>query len=140
VSHHLIMSQIIAIIVGAIAALILIFFCKKSYAPHGELKAYAGGLFIAALIYVLFLINGSTTQWIFIEIGGVFLFGGIAYFSIKRKSAALLALGWLLHVGWDNLLHNSVATSFVPNHYEELCIGFDLVMAGYIFFFLKNKL
>lgn len=134
------MSQIIAITIGAIAAVILIFFCKRSYSPYVELKAYAGGLFIAAVIYVLFLINGSTTQWIFIEIGGVLLFGTIAYFSQERKWAALLALGWLLHVGWDNLLHNSVATSFVPNHYEELCIGFDLVMAVYIFFILKGKL
>lgn len=133
------MNQIIAIIIGAIAAIILIFFCKKIYSPFDELKAYASGLFIAALIYVLFLINGSTIQWVFVEIGGVILFGAIAYFSIKRKWPTLLALGWLLHVGWDTLLHNSVATSFVPNHYEELCIGFDLVMAAYIYFSKTTK-
>lgn len=92
------------------------------------------------MIYVIFLINGSSTQWVFIEIGGVILFGAFAYFSRKRKLPALLALGWLLHIGWDTLLHNSVATYFVPNQYEELCIGFDLVMAGYIFFVLKNKI
>jgi len=134
------MSQIIAILIGIIAAVIFIYFCKKRYSPQGELNAYAGGLFIAALIYVLFLINGSSTQWIFVEVGGVVLFGAIAYFSIKRKWPALLALGWILHIGWDTLLHNSAATSFVPNHYEELCIGFDLVMAGYIYFVLKSKI
>ena len=134
------MSQAIIIIIGAIAAVLFIFFCKKKYPPNIEMKVYANGLFIAALIYVLFLFNGSSTQWIFVEIGGVILFGTIAYFSIKRKLPALLALGWLLHIGWDTLLHNSVATSFVPNLYEELCIGFDLVMAGYIFFVLKSKI
>lgn len=133
------MNQIIAIIIGVIAAIIFIFCCKKVYSPNIEFRAYASGLFIAALIYVVFLINGSTSQWIFIEIGGVILFGAFAYFSVKRKLPTLLALGWLLHIGWDTLLHNSIETSFVPNHYEELCIGFDLVMAGYIYLVLKSK-
>ena len=134
------MEQILVIIIGALAAAPFILYCRKNYSPLGELNFYSISLFLAAVIYVLFLINGSTTQWLFIELGGVLFFGVIAWFSQKKKLATLLALGWGLHVGWDTLLHNSPATSFVPNHYEELCIGFDLVMAGYIFFLLKNRL
>lgn len=134
------MNQIIAIVIGAVAAALIIFFCRKNYSPDKEISFYSSGLIIAALIYVVFLINGSTFEWRLIELGGVLLFGIIAKVSREKKWASLLALGWLLHIGWDTLLHNSPSTSFVPNHYEELCIGFDLVMAGYIFFVLKNRI
>lgn len=42
---------------------------------------------------------------------------------------ALLATGWLAHVGWDVLLHGP-ETPFVPAVYPDLCVGFDLMVAG----------
>ena len=72
------MNQIIAIVIGAVAAALIIFFCRKNYSPDKEISFYSSGLIIAALIYVVFLINGSTFEWRLIELGGVLLFGIIA--------------------------------------------------------------
>jgi hypothetical protein len=49
----------------------------------------------------------------------------------------MLALGWVLHVGWDTLLHTGLGTDFVPLWYVPLCVGFDLVVAGSV---LKGSL
>ena len=134
------MDVLLAVIVGALAAVLLILFCRKNNSPFGELRFFAIALLIASLIYVLFLVNGATPHWRYIELAGVLIYGGIAWISWRWKSASLLALGWVIHVGWDVFLHNSAETSFVPFYYEELCIGCDLVIAAYLFFFLKNRL
>lgn len=134
------MGEFLAIIVGAIAAVLLILFCRKNYSPFGELRFYAIALLIAALIYVLFLLNGATPQWRYIELAGVLIYGGIAWIAWRWKSAALLAFGWAIHVCWDVFLHNSPETFFVPSYYEELCLGFDLMISGYLFFFLRKRL
>ena len=132
------MDLFFEIIVGVIAAGIGIFFTKKKY-PDLEFKLYSRFLIIAAFIYIGFLFFGSDLNWQMIEVGGVVIYGGIAWFSYQKNLPKLLALGWLLHPVWDWFLHNPIDTPFVPAAYPGLCIGFDLVMAVYIFKFVKGR-
>lgn len=132
------MNLLFEIFVGAVAAAVIIFFTKKKF-PHAEFKAYTRYLIIAALIYVIFLFFGSNWKWQVIEIIGVIFFSGTALLSYNNNIPKLLALGWLLHPAWDWLLHNPIDTPFVPAVYPGLCIGFDLVMAIYIFKFVKKR-
>lgn len=132
------MNLFLEIIVGAIAAGVIIFFTKKKY-PLEEFKAYSRYLIIAALVYIVFLFFGSDFRWQMIEVGGLIIYGGIGWFSYEKNLPTLLALGWGLHPVWDWFLHNPIDTPFVPEAYPGLCIGFDLVMALYIFKFVKGQ-
>jgi len=126
------MNLILEIIIGAVAAAGMIYFTRRIY-PFAEFKAYRNYLIIAALAYVFFLFFGSDFRWRMIEIGGVIVYSAIALFSYQKNLPKLLAFGWLLHVAWDLLLHNPIDTPFVPEAYPGLCLGFDVIMAIYIF-------
>ena len=43
-----------------------------------------------------------------------------------------LALGWTAHVVWDVALHLERAQPVVGAWYPLACIGFDLIVAGYL--------
>jgi hypothetical protein len=49
-----------------------------------------------------------------------------------RVSLAWLALGWTAHVAWDVGLHLDRPQVIVPAWYPLLCVGFDLVVAGFV--------
>ena len=65
-----------------------------------------------------------------IELSGVPIYAVFAWLGLK-KSGWVLAVGWALHPLWDAGLHD-YATPFVPHFYIGGCIGFDLLVAGYI--------
>lgn len=94
-------------------------------------QIYGVGLVIAALVFVVFAFVGSADDWTGTEMGGLFVFAAIAVGGIRRYPL-LLALGWLLHVGWDAFLHSGPDVGFLPAWYVPACIGFDLVVAGAI--------
>lgn len=90
------------------------------------------GLTVAALVYVGFAVSGGTLKELLIELVGVVLFGMFAVLGI-RQSPYFLALGWVIHVSWDLLLHPIDISTFTPWWYPAACIGFDLVVAGAVF-------
>jgi hypothetical protein len=96
-----------------------------------ELRLYAAGLFIAALIYLGFALSGATPLWLALELGGLVLFALLALLGLKI-SASILAPGWALHAAWDVGLHKLLDVVFVPDWYLFVCAGFDLLLAGYI--------
>jgi len=97
------------------------------------------GLVIAALIYVVFALVGQDFEWMKIEILGVLLYGTLAWFAAK-KSVLFLSLGWGLHVCWDLFLHPNGHPGFVPSWYPGLCLGFDLVIAGYfVWYYIERR-
>lgn len=99
---------------------------------HGEIRLLALGLVVAALIYiVLALAAGADRGWLALETAGVGLFGLLAWLGL-RTSLWWLALGWAAHVGWDVGLHLDQMQTFVPAWYPLLCVGFDLVVAGFL--------
>ncbi len=102
----------------------------RTWAPHRELAIYAFGLVVAAANYLLFALVGGDPVWALVEAVGLVFFGVFAAVGL-RGVPIVLAAGWGLHVGWDGALHGS-PMSFVPAGYPALCVGFDLVLAGWI--------
>lgn len=107
-------------------------------------RFFAGSLLIAALVYLWFAVSAvragaASTDWILIEIGGVFLYLGFAYLGVKI-APWILASGWAAHVFWDVWLHGFQEKSFVPDFYPPVCFGFDIIFAVYILyrFYLKK--
>ncbi len=98
----------------------------------GEIRLLALGLVVAALVYVvLALAAGVDRRWLTLEAAGLGVFGILAWLGL-RASLWWLALGWVAHVGWDVGLHLDRAQAFVPAWYPLWCVGFDLVVAGYL--------
>ena len=65
-----------------------------------------------------------------LEVLGVLLYGGLAWAG-HRKSAALLALGWAVHVLWDVSFHlEGAGAAYTPDWYPWGCVSFDLIVAG----------
>lgn len=101
--------------------------------PRRERRTLGIGLVVAALFYVGFALRGGASgPWLAAELAGTAIFGAVAVVGI-RFSGWALALGWGTHVLWDVLLHLSGGGStFTPDAYPWLCVGFDLLVAGYV--------
>jgi hypothetical protein len=96
----------------------------------GELRILALGLAVAALIYVGLALPSPAGRWLVVETAGVVIFGGIAWLGLRRPG--WLALGWTAHVVWDVALHLERTQPVVGAWYPLACIGFDLIVAGYL--------
>ena len=58
------------------------------------------------------------------------LYGAAAWLGF-RVSAAVLALGWAMHVVWDVALHlQGAGAGYTPFWYPWGCVSFDLMVAG----------
>ena len=110
---------LLLILLGALLALPYLAYARKQ-----RKAAFAIGLVIAALVYVAFAIAKGDLRSLGIELLGVAVFGALAFLAI-RKWPMLLAFGWVAHVAWDLALHPLW-------WYPALCVGFDLVVAGFI--------
>jgi hypothetical protein len=97
---------------------------------RAEARLLAAGLTVAALIYVGFAL-ASAGRWLAIETAGVAIFGALAWLGV-RVSSWWLALGWLGHVAWDVGLHLDRPQAVAPEWYPLLCVGFDLIVAGFL--------
>jgi hypothetical protein len=126
------MQTFIEIIIGVIFAIGFIFYAKRAKSYRGEKISYAIGLGIAAVIYVVFGFFSSSTDWILTEFIGLLIYLPFAILGV-RFSGWFLGFGWLLHIVWDLVLHNQ-PLSFVPDFYPSVCLGFDVLIAGYIFY------
>ena len=96
----------------------------------GEIRMMAIGLIVTALIYVPLAVLGSDRSWLVLETGGLAIFGVLAWLGMR--SPAWLALGWVGHVAWDVGLHLDRTQSVVDRWYPLFCVGFDLIVAGYL--------
>ncbi len=94
-------------------------------------------LLIAALIYVGFGLRASDGNWLLTELGGVVVYGTLAFLGWKR-SAWFLVVGWSAHGLWDAALHSGPEIWFVPKWYAGACLGFDLLVAAYAAFVLTQ--
>lgn len=124
------MQVALQILLGAVSCLVLIFLARK-LSPKHELRLYAISLIIAALIYVGFTARGATTVWLVLEIAGAAVFTLLALLGLKI-STLILAFAWAAHAAWDVLLHKLLDAAFVPDWYPLACLGFDLLLAGYL--------
>lgn len=123
------MITVIALIIGIVLATAFLLWTRGQ--ADGGRRVYAIGLGVTALIYVAFaLIGGASGRSLALEGAGVLLYGAVAWLGF-RASAALLALGWALHVVWDVALHlQGAGAVYTPGWYPWGCVSFDLMVAG----------
>jgi hypothetical protein len=126
------MQMLIEIVVGGLLAIGFILLVRRSGGYTKEKRIFAIGLVVAALIYVGFGLFSGSIGWMLIELAGVPIYAAFAWPGLK-KSGWFLAAGWALHPLWDAGLHG-ISTPCVPHWYIGGCIGFDLLVAGYIGF------
>ena len=133
------MTFLIEIVVGLVLAVGFSLFLNRL--PDRRRHLLLGiSLVVAALIYVAFAVVGlglstSDTSWVMVELGGVVLYSAFAYLGV-RSSPVYLAIGWLLHIVWDTVVHSGEA--FVPAFYPAVCIGFDVAVAAYVIYLLTK--
>jgi hypothetical protein len=124
-------NLIIHFFIGVVSAFAFIAVARRCGIAW-EKKIYAVGLFLAALIYVGFAaVSGASSMWRSIELMGLGFFTLVAVLGL-RFSVLFLAAGWAVHGLWDALLHLTQHTTFVPDWYPVICLGFDLIVAIYI--------
>jgi hypothetical protein len=124
------MQIALQLLIGVVACGVFIL-VARTLKPERELRLYATGLVIAALIYVGFTAQGAAPAWLVLELAGLLVFTLLAWLGLKI-SPLILAFAWAAHVAWDVLLHKLLDVGFVPDWYPVVCVGFDLLLAGYI--------
>jgi hypothetical protein len=117
------------IILGAVLGGLFVLLARR-LGQRAEARLLAAGLAVAALIYVG-LALASAGRWLAIETAGVAIFGTLAWLGV-RASSWWLALGWLGHVAWDVGLHLDRPQPVTPEWYPLLCVGLDLIVAGFL--------
>lgn len=105
----------------------------RYYIPKRDILFWRNGLVIAALIYIAFAIIGSAWDFLLLEFIGLIIYGTFAFLAV-RHHLLWLAAGWGLHIIWDLYLHAGPDTTFVPAWYPGLCLGFDIIIAAYVFY------
>lgn len=100
--------------------------------PRRAARMQAAGLVVAGLAYVAFALRAGDARGAAVEAGGTVALALLAAAALRWRPATLLALGWALHPLWDVALHTGGAGEYAPRIYVILCIGFDLVVAGFI--------
>lgn len=119
----------VEVLLGALLAAPLVLFARTR---RSEDRVYAGGLVVAALVYVGFaLAAGAGGGALLAELVGVALFAAVAWLGVRR-APLWLAAGWAAHVGWDLLLHPLTGPAYAPGWYVRACVGFDLAVAAWI--------
>lgn len=116
------------ILTGAVLGALLVLVARRGGAAG--LRLLALGLLVAALIYLGLAIPSGDGRWLVLEGAGLLLYGPLAWLGLRRPG--VLALGWAAHVGWDIGLHLEAAQPVVGPWYPLGCVGFDLIVAGYL--------
>ncbi len=103
----------------------------------GGRRVFALALIVAAVIYVGLALFGAGVYWLMIEVLGVLTFGSFVWLGF-RHSVLWLAAGWALHPVWDVGLHLvGPGAAFTPEGLAIACISFDLLVAAYVFAWLR---
>jgi len=122
--------MLLPILLGAVLGALFVLVARRR-GRTGETRLLALGLVVAALIYVGLALARADHRGLALEAAGLGIFGLIAWLG-ARASLWWLVLGWGAHVGWDVGLHLDRSQASVAAWYPLLCIGFDLVIAGYL--------
>ncbi|HKS23327.1 MAG TPA: DUF6010 family protein [Thermoanaerobaculia bacterium] len=113
---------LVTIVAGVLLALPYALYARR------RRRALGYGLVLAAAVYIVFAIRAGDARAAGLEVIGLCAFAVIAVIGI-RKSATVLALGWIAHAAWDSLLHPLEHSAYAPWWYPAACIGFDLTVA-----------
>jgi hypothetical protein len=122
--------MLIPILLGVVLGAMFVLLARRG-GRKGEMWLLALGLVAAAFIYVMLALPRGDPRWLALEAAGLVVFAGLAWLGV-RASLWWLPLGWVAHVAWDVGLHLERSQAVVAPWYPLLCVGFDLVVAGYL--------
>jgi hypothetical protein len=122
--------MLLPILLGAVLGGLIVLLARTR-SRTAQTRLLALGLALAALIYVALALPGEDRGWLALEVAGLGVFGGVAWLGV-RVSPWWLVLGWVAHVAWDVGLHLERTQAVVAPWYPLGCVGFDLVVAGYL--------
>jgi hypothetical protein len=117
------------ILAGAVLGALFVVAASR-YGGAGELRILGLGLVVAALIYLGLALPTADGRWLVLETAGVAIFGAVAWIGLVKPG--WLAVGWMAHVIWDVGLHLDRAQPVVGPWYPLGCVGFDLIVAGFL--------
>jgi hypothetical protein len=121
----------VGVVAGALLAEIFIL-VVRTFARRGEIRVYSIGLVVTGVMYLIFgVVQGAPLHHLGVEAVGAVMFSGAALLALRRWPG-LLGLAWCAHAAWDLFLHHAAGPSYAPAWYPMLCVGFDLVLGGYI--------
>src|SRR5436189_41026 len=133
------MQTLFWLFLGLVAGLVFISFSRR-LGEKVERRILAVSLIAAALLYAILAAISDAPGWIAIELAGVLVFSVLAELGLKR-SILWLVLGWAARPFWDAGLHLSgVGADVAPAFYVFMCIGFDILIAAYIFILTQRQL
>lgn len=122
------LSTIGWLLFGTLAGVFIIGVARRLRWPT-QIRLFAVYLALAGAIYLAFgAFHGP--RWIAIEGAGFVLFALLAWGGLRRPM--LLALGWLLHAGWDGGLHLALEQPVIGRWLPLLCLPFDGLVAAYL--------
>jgi hypothetical protein len=101
--------------------------------PRLEVALLALALIGAAAAYPLLAWRADAVDWLLPELVAAAVFVGLALLGWLR-SPLFLSGGWALHAAWDSPFHLvTSASSFAPESYVLLCVGFDIALSAAIY-------
>lgn len=94
-----------------------------------ELRLITAFLALMPFVYLASWWRRPESGWLGLELFGAVLYPSLAIAG-ARRSPWILALGILMHAGWDALHHGR--TSFVPDWYADGCLAVDVGLSLYV--------
>lgn len=123
------MIHLLEALLGGILAMGVLAVIRRGATREREWLALM--LMVAALVYPLCAVGAQPLSQLGVEVTGVALFLLFALLGV-RASPWFLSLGWAAHAVWDLAIPASRDASYLPAWYPMLCLGFDVVVAGYV--------
>ena len=98
------------------------------------------GIVVGAWFYIPLAFTGNADlNGLLMEVVGAALFTAMAWTGV-RYSVWWLIAGWGTHILWDVGLHLiGHGNEFIDSWYPLFCMMFDLVVAIYLLFFMKQE-
>ncbi|MCE2542817.1 MAG: hypothetical protein J4F30_05210 [Acidobacteria bacterium] len=116
------------LLIGALLGLLFIGFARRLH-WRNQVRLFAVCLFLAGALYLAFgAFHGL--PWSAVEGAGFVIFSLLAYAGLRWPR--LLALGWLLHAGWDGGLHLALEQPVIGPWLPLLCLPYDAMVAAYL--------
>lgn len=128
----------VPILAGTVLGVLFVLLARQLQSVSERL-VIAPGLVVATLAYVGFALIAGDGRWMALETGGSVAFAVLAWLGL-RHSPWWLVLGWIAHAGWDIALHLDRAQPLVGAWYPLSCIGFDLIVAGFLLSGTSNRM
>ena len=122
---------LVAILVGA--ALAVPFLIVPAFFSDEVVLNFFGVLLgVVASVYLGFALSDGRYKSLNFEQMGIIVFTVLATVAITKDKPLLIAAGFFGHALWDALHPHPLSTT-TPRWYGPVCIGFDVVVAVYLF-------